>query len=580
MERLIERLIAISYSRFSDPTQGDGDSEDRQWKMFLSFCERHNLVPAKDHFIDRGLSGFTGKHRDKGDLGRLIGLLKDNPGFAKGKILVVEAWDRLGRLVPNKQIRLIEELLETGLKIGICRLNDIFEIADFGTPKWMMLAAFVQMAYEESRQKSERVRAAWKSKRIKAREKGSIVTGRLPAWLTVVNGVMQPLPDRVAVVKRIFKMAADGFGLFKISRILNGKLDGKGKPTAPVAPAFGKRKVGKKGGPSGKWTRAYLDLLLHDKRVLGVYQPRLKDGTTEPPIPNYYPRIVSEDEFALASQGVGQRTTKKGPRQRKYINIFAGLLRNAASGDGFALHNKGTSDKPRLLLLPASINNGAGGSVSIPYSLFERGILSQLREIKASELEPQGEGPNPLDVLETRLKNVAEDIAGLKDDLRKKYSRAITQVLGEKEDEESRLTEEWDRLKAEQINPASEEWRKLPNLADALEQAEDQEDARIRLRAVLRRTISSIQVLVVPRGRERLAAVQVHFCKDGKRRDYLLYFKPVIGRTPSASTWCRSLATIHTGADLDLRRRVDAEALELDLLTLDVEWLAEQLGGG
>src|SRR5262249_8741350 len=53
---------------------------------------------------------------------------------------------------------------------------------------------------------------------------------------------------------------------------------------------------------------------------------------------------------------------------------------------------------------------------------------------------------------------------------------------------------------------------------DALAFAPDPREARLRLRAILRRLLTSVHVLLVPRGRDRLAAIQVHFVADADNR--------------------------------------------------------------
>src|SRR6516164_1748049 len=131
------RRLGVSYSRFSNPSQGEGDSETPQAEKFRQFCQSHNLTPVQGVYIDRGLSGYDGAHRRKGQLGVLIEHARGGR-FEPGSVIVVEAWDRLGRLIPNKQIHLLEELLETGVSIGVCRLNDVFTYADFGTHKWTL----------------------------------------------------------------------------------------------------------------------------------------------------------------------------------------------------------------------------------------------------------------------------------------------------------------------------------------------------------------------------------------------------------------------------------------------------------
>src|SRR5262249_8184600 len=141
------RRIAVSYSRYSDPSQGKGDSEDRQERDFRNFCRRHNLTPLSEVYADRGRSGYKDEHRKKGRLGQLIAAAKDKR-FEPSTVIVVEAWDRLGRLRPDRQTELVAELLRTGVHIGVCRLDDIFTEDDFGTHKWAMLSTFIMLAYQ------------------------------------------------------------------------------------------------------------------------------------------------------------------------------------------------------------------------------------------------------------------------------------------------------------------------------------------------------------------------------------------------------------------------------------------------
>src|SRR5207237_7614929 len=118
---------------------------------------------------DRGRSGYRGEHRSKGRLGKLIEAAKDG-AFDPGTVVVIEAWDRLGRLRPDRQTELVAELLRTGVSIGVCRLDDIFSEDDFGSHKWTTLAVFIQLAHQESKQKAERVAASWELRRKRARE--------------------------------------------------------------------------------------------------------------------------------------------------------------------------------------------------------------------------------------------------------------------------------------------------------------------------------------------------------------------------------------------------------------------------
>jgi DNA invertase Pin-like site-specific DNA recombinase len=94
----------------------------------------------------------------------------------------------------------------------VCRLDDIFTEEDFGSHKWTTLAVFIQLAHQESKQKSERVAASWDQRRKLAREEGTLLRSSLPAWIEVVNGEPRLIPERAATIRRIFSLAADGLG--------------------------------------------------------------------------------------------------------------------------------------------------------------------------------------------------------------------------------------------------------------------------------------------------------------------------------------------------------------------------------
>src|SRR5262245_17910234 len=171
--------------------------------------------------------------------------------FDRGTVIVVEAWGRLGRLRPDRQVELVAELLRTGVQIGVCRLGDIFAEEDFGSHKWTTLAVFIQLAYQESRQKSERLASSWASRRARAQSEGRPTTTQVPEWLAVRGGKVTGIPERVAAVRRIFQLAAGGLGHARIIRQLVAE---------GVAP-FGERSIAEgrtRSRLSGRWTKSYV----------------------------------------------------------------------------------------------------------------------------------------------------------------------------------------------------------------------------------------------------------------------------------------------------------------------------------
>ncbi len=571
------RRLGISYSRFSDPKQAKGDSEDRQEQLFREFCQRHNLTPLSEVFADRGRSGYKDEHRRKGRLGQLIAMAKDGR-FDPGTVIVVEAWDRLGRLRPDRQTELVAELLRTGVSVGVCRLDDIFSEDDFGTHKWTTLAVFIQLAFQESKQKAERVAASWERRRQRARQKGKdfvLLTRRLPAWMEERNGRVVLIPERAAAVQRIFRLAADGLGHKRIVAALEAE---KVRPFGSVVVNEGRSRS----QFSGKWTRPYVALILNDGRAKGEFQPRKLDGTPDgPPLAGYFPAAVTEEEFLLARagqqgrlEGGGARNGKRGVRQGKYVNVFKGLLTHARDGEGFLLHNKGTAAEPELILVNASGEGGRGRCWTFPYPVFEEAVLNLLAEVDPRDVLPrEKETPNKVDVLRAKLEAVRRDVAGLQEELRGGFSKAIAALLREKEGEEQRAALELQEELARSVKPAARAWGELPDLAALIRSADDPDGARLKLRLALQRVVESGWVLIVPRGSWRLCAVQLFFT-GGARRDYLIVHQTA-GFRRAGGWWASSLADVAKPGDLDLRKPAHARKLEAELAAFPLEALED-----
>jgi DNA invertase Pin-like site-specific DNA recombinase len=565
------RRTGVSYSRFSDPKQAEGDSEGRQERDYRAFCERHNLTPGKEVFADRGKSGYKDEHRKKGRLGELIAAAKDGR-FDPGTVVVVEAWDRLGRLRPDRQTELVAELLRTGVSIGVCRLDDVFTEDDFGTHKWTTLAVFIQMAHQESKQKAERVAASWARRRDRAREDGTPIGCRLPAWLEVAGGKPRLIPERAAAVRRIYQLASDGLGHTRIVRTL----------TAEKVPAFGEKVVRKgrvRSQFSGAWSRAYVALLLRDRRVVGEFRPmrRDKDGTEQPagpPIVGYYPAAVTEDEFNLARAALEERQSRDktdrppGPRQRKYVNVFKGILTHARDGGGFTLHNAGTKKIPRCILMSTSGVGGRDRYYTFPYPVFEEHVLKWLTEIDPKTVLPRNDtGPSRAEALRARLANLREDKARLQTDLNEKYSKALAEVLRRYEADEEQVANDLQDELARTAKPLARAWDELPSLIDVIRNSEDPDLARLKLRPALRAVIESALVLIVPTGSWRHVAVQLFFA-GGVARNYLISHQTAgYRRTGSTSSgeWREQWAAHIDGPMMDLRDKRFAAALEKDL---------------
>src|SRR5207253_242472 len=138
-----------------------------------------------------------------------------------------------------------------------------------------------------------------------------------PAWVRVVDGRFELVEPAAAAVRRIFRLAREGLGITAIKRRL----------VEEKVPPF---------GTSGEWCRASVAAIVRSRRVVGEYQPR-KGSTMKtarpdgPPIANYFPAVISEEEWAAARAVVREHRMKRGP-DGKTVHLFGGLLRDARDG--------------------------------------------------------------------------------------------------------------------------------------------------------------------------------------------------------------------------------------------------------
>src|SRR5262249_49496577 len=179
-------------------------------------------------------------------------------------------------------------------------------------------------------------------------------------------------------------------------------------------------------------------------RGAGAFQPRKTDTPPEgAPIVDYYPRVVSDAEWQLARAGLEQRRGKDKlgralvRSERKYVNLFRGMLTHARDGEGFLLGMRGRNGKPVLVLQNLAGHGGRAKNCIIPYLVFENASLEKLKEIDPRDVLPRADpAANKADTLRATLANVRQDIAGLTEELRGRFSKGLAAALREKEEQE------------------------------------------------------------------------------------------------------------------------------------------------
>jgi DNA invertase Pin-like site-specific DNA recombinase len=574
--------IGYSYIRFSHPEQSDGDSVRRQTETTAEWCARNNVQLDKSLDLHHVGSAFLGEHRKNPDRNALAAFLRliEERKVIKGSYLIVENLDRLSREEEVPACHLLTSILLTGVHIVQLKPSEL--VLTEKSPGWDIMRAVMELSrgHGESAIKSERIGKAWREKKKQARENGTLITHRLPAWIELKDGKMCLIRERAAVVRRIFDLAIAGYGVTFIVR----------KLTTEGVPAFGERKINKnrkRSQFSGTWNRAYIANILKDRRALGEFQPCKRDGSPDgPPIKNYFPAVVTEDTWHSARAGAEQRRRARG-RTSSFINPFAGLIKEARSGGSYYCAHRGPSpEKYKRVLVNTEAAEGRDVLYTFPFATFEDAVLEMLREIDPREILEGLNGHDEVMALEGELGEVkkAIDLIVADMDAHGESSRLMARLRA-KEVRETELLELLAAANQKAANPLSASWGEMQSLAKMTAKARKRgdEDTLLRLRTALRRTIESIILLVVPvPGKSaRIAAVQAWFI-GGTHRDFIILHKSgtggIVGTRPS-QWWAGSLADASKLGSLDLRRREHVRQMERLLQSIDVDELRDALQG-
>lgn len=559
--------LAYSYVRFSTPSQAEGDSLRRQTEAAEAWCKRNQIqIDTSTTLHDLGKSAYTGGHRKNPDRHALAAFLKlvEDGRVPRGSFLVIENLDRLSREHIQPALLLALHLLQAGIRIVQLKPSELVFDDQSDTLPVMMMMMELSRGHGESAIKSERIKAAWEQKRKGARERGSVMTHRLPAWIEERGGQLRLIAKRVEAIRRIFELAANGYGHLAITvKIIKEKV-----------PSF---------GSSGHWARSYVAKLLNDRRLLGEFQPRFRDGTPEgEALAHYYPEALTEKEYAAARAGAAERRLKRG-RIGNHVNVFSGLLYSARDGESyFCTSTIGRSGEAWRIFKNTAAHMGRARTYTFPFIAFESAILKCLREVPQKEILDAPDSPSDVMILAGELTGVETRIAELEAELFRGDVASLARVLRQLETQKKELGIQLLEARQKETSRLAEVWGEAQSLCSILDNSPDPTDTRLRLRSVLRRMIDSIWLLVGNRGLDRLCAAQVWFKGGQKFRNYRIMYRPRRANANSRQAgrlWVESLRYPVTPGVVDLRKREDAEWELEQLLAWNPEGQEEERFG-
>lgn len=348
------RKLAISYTRFSSDAQRGGTSIARQLQLADAWVEKNGYYfDDRFMFSDPAVSG-TGDHKRKGALGVLLDMVARGD-VPRGTPLVVEEIDRLTREPMLKAIKtVLADLIGGGVPIVTLGGNPTFyDEESIESGLIYKLIGEIQGANEYVAKLGRRVSAARERHREQAQDPNvKRLLSRLPDWLEYNAAAQKLIKEHAlrqeesggrrerrpvlyahkhlrlvkgakATINRLFDLWLDeGLGAHRIARALNDD-------PASWRPPGRKRTnkvTGKVEAVPAMWRTSYIGKLFRDRRLIGEFTPLLRnkkeDGTIDrpkatDPIPDYFPRVLSEEKWARAQSKAEALRAKREARERE-----------------------------------------------------------------------------------------------------------------------------------------------------------------------------------------------------------------------------------------------------------------------
>ncbi|WP_426115956.1 recombinase family protein [Massilia sp. PWRC2] len=401
--------VAYSYIRFSTSEQKKGDSLRRQTELSESYATKHGLTLDNSlHMHDLGLSAFDRSNIIRGALGEFLKAV-ERGRIAPGSFLLVESLDRLSRDKVLDALGIFISMMRQGITIVTLVDNMVYNTETVGSNFGNLIISITIMAraHEESATKSRRLLAAWENKRANMGSRK--LTAQCPRWmcLNADKTEFDLLPDRVKLIMEIVGLVKAGMGQAQIAKRLNERAE-------PSLSAHGKG-----------WHASYINKIITSTALYGEFQPQLwNGGKLTPhgnPIPDYYPALISKEEF-FHLQNIRAQRLFAGARARKGTdipNLLSGIVKCGYCGStmilaGGAAQRVRSADGSEVkrpgkkVLVCDGARRGRGCfAVQWAYKDFEQSFLTFCRVLQLKQLLSD---PSMIEGENTRKLTISEQL--------------------------------------------------------------------------------------------------------------------------------------------------------------------------
>jgi DNA invertase Pin-like site-specific DNA recombinase len=348
---------------------------------------------------DLGVSAWTGKNlSDESALGGFLKLIEQGK-IPRQTVLIVENLDRLSRAKILDALHLFTSIIKNGVEIVTTMDGKWYsEKSITDNPTDLMVSIiYLTRGNNESETKSVRVRQSWINKH-KNIQNGEFSKFHCPSWLKHNGREYALIPDNAETIRTIFNLYINGYGVYSLIQELNRR---KVKP-------FTKSK---------DWKPVFIHRLLQNPAVIGTNE------NVDPPRPNYYPSVVSDEVFYKAiAQRKGNRN-HAGRTGTREVNIFGGLCKCHRCGSSmvkYSCKGKGPEQKQYTFLVCSKAKVGKCKYEFTPFNKFSDSFLRILDMVNFTNL---------LFGNETPVKDRSESIKGKIEDKRKTISRIVDTIV-------------------------------------------------------------------------------------------------------------------------------------------------------
>lgn len=324
----MDKPRVYSYLRFSDPRQAAGSSAARQLDYAQRWATERGLqLDTALTLRDEGLSAYHQAHVTRGALGVFLAAIEAGQ-VAAGSVLIVEGLDRLSRAEPIQAQGQLAQIINAGVTVVTASDGREYNRARLKAQPMDLVYSLLVMirAHEESDTKSKRVRAAIRrqcQQWVAGTYRGQVRVGTDPAWVAWVGDRFDLIPDRAEAVRLAIARFRRGDGAYRIARAMSER---------------GLDMVG---------SNIYRTLRVPALRGC----KRLTVEGEQFDLEEYYPRLLSDDEFSELQHLLGQRGRRRGRGEIPGIVTGLGITCCGYCGAAIVGQNSTSRRRPDGVLL-------------------------------------------------------------------------------------------------------------------------------------------------------------------------------------------------------------------------------------